>query len=197
MGVTRSCLDLIRGAKVSIMGKTNPLKRLLLTGLGQDQPGIVNTLSESIANIGASIEESRMLILGGEFAIILLVAGDDNVIATLEQKTAEIGDKVGLSIQTRRTERKKTAASVLRYKIEVISMDQTGIVHSVTDFFANRKINIESLSTDTYAAAHSGTQMFSIDMVVEIPTKTTISGLRHEFLEFCDDLFVDASIEAL
>ncbi len=180
-----------------MMGNENKVKRLLLTGTGQDQPGIVRALSEYIANVGASIEESRMSILGGEFAIIVLVAGDDEVISVLEQKAAELGDKVGLSIQTRRTERKTPIGDVLRYKVEVTSMDQTGIVHSVTEFFSSKSINIESLTTDTYAAAHSGTPMFSLDMIIEIPANTAISSLRQEFVRFCDDLLIDASIEAV
>ncbi len=74
-------------------------------------------------------------------------------------------------------------------------MNHPGIVNAVTDFFASRNINIESLSTDTYAAAHTGTPMFSLDMVVEIPVGEKILELRQAFKAFCDDLYIDVSLE--
>ncbi len=169
----------------------------MLTGTGRDRPGIVNALSEAIVKDGGSIEESRMAVLGGEFAIIVLVAGVENVLSGLEQNAEAIGGKTGLGIQTRRTERKAQSLDVMLYQIEAFSMDQPGIVHSMTEFFASRNMNVASLSTETYAAAHSGTPMFGLDMVVEIATENRISELRLAFLEFCDDMGIDASLEAI
>ncbi len=171
--------------------------RLLLTGTGQDHPGIVNALSEAIVGVGGSIEESRMAVLGGEFAIIVLVAGDESVLSGLEGSGAAIGEKTGLGIQLRRTERKAPSDDVLLYHVEALSMDQPGIVHSITEFFSNKNINIETLSTETYAAAHTGTPMFGLEMVVEIATENRISELRLAFLEFCDDMGIDASLDAI
>ena len=47
---------------------------VVLTAVGPDRPGLVNQLSSLIREAGASIEDSRMAILGGEFAMILLVS---------------------------------------------------------------------------------------------------------------------------
>lgn len=171
--------------------------RLLMTGTGQDRPGIVNALSEVIVENGGSIEESRMAVLGGEFAIIVLIAGDESVLSGLESDAGSIGERTGLGIQTRRTEQKVPSGNVLRYQVEALSMDQPGIVHSVTEFFSSRDINIESLATEAYAAAHTGTPMFVLSLVAEIPAEYRLSELRQIFLEFCDDLAIDASIEAL
>ncbi len=37
--------------------------------------------------------------------------------------------------------------------------------------------------------------MFSVHMNVEIPAKTQISTLREEFMDFCDQMNLDAVIE--
>ena len=58
-----------------------------------------------------------------------------------------------------------------------------------------RKINIQDLSTASYSAAHTGTQMFSVHMSLDVPADTHIAGLREEFLDFCDRLNLDAVIE--
>ena len=51
------------------------------------------------------------------------------------------------------------------------------------------------MATSTYAAAHTGTPMFSVHLSVDIPANMQISGLRDEFMDFCDQLNVDAVIE--
>ena len=171
------------------------MAHLLLTGVGEDRPGIVQSLTRAIADQGGNLEESRMAVLGGEFAIIMLVSGEPAVIEALEDDKARIGERTGLSIQTRRTERREPGGEVLRYHVEALSMDHPGIVNAVTDFFSRRNINIESLSTETYAAAHSGTPMFALDMIVEVPAGEKIAELRQAFVAFCDELFIDASLE--
>ena len=46
---------------------------VVLTAVGPDRPGLVNALASLIRDAGANIEDSRMAILGGEFAVILLI----------------------------------------------------------------------------------------------------------------------------
>jgi len=70
-------------------------------------------------------------------------------------------------------------------------------VHSLANFFSQRSINIQDLSTSTYSAAHTGTLMFSVHISLEVPADTHIASLREEFLEFCDRLNLDAVIEPL
>ena len=48
---------------------------LVISALGKDHPGIVNTLTKTILNHGCNIVDSRMTVLGGEFAIIMLISG--------------------------------------------------------------------------------------------------------------------------
>ncbi|MEJ2397928.1 MAG: glycine cleavage system protein R, partial [Gammaproteobacteria bacterium] len=44
-------------------------------------------------------------------------------------------------------------------------------------------------------AAHTGSPMFTLSMTVEIPAATHISSLREQFMEFCDQLNLDAIME--
>ena len=43
---------------------------IAISAVGQDRPGIVNELSRAILEYGCNIVDSRMTVLGGEFAII-------------------------------------------------------------------------------------------------------------------------------
>ncbi|MGD8514343.1 MAG: glycine cleavage system protein R, partial [Granulosicoccaceae bacterium] len=65
----------------------------------------------------------------------------------------------------------------------------------VAEFFSSRNINIEDLSTGSYAAAHTGTPMFSMNMTISIPAEQSIAELREQFMQFCDELNLDAVME--
>src|SRR6266481_3460631 len=45
-----------------------------VTAVGADRPGIVAAVSRVLYDIGGNIEDSRMAILGGHFAMVLIVA---------------------------------------------------------------------------------------------------------------------------
>ena len=58
-----------------------------------------------------------------------------------------------------------------------------------------RCIDIGELSTRSYAAAHTGAQMFSVYMVVNVPSRIHVGALREEFMDFCDQMNLDAILE--
>jgi glycine cleavage system transcriptional repressor len=168
---------------------------LVITALGEDRPGIVNDISRLISETGCNIEDSRMTVLGGDFAIILLVSGKWNELAKLESCLPTLGRKQGLLINTKRTEPPQPRGNLLPYAVEVVSLDHPGIVHQLANFFSKREINIRDMATASYAAAHTGTPMFSVQMTVDVPAGTHIAALREEFMDFCDQLNLDAIME--
>ena len=168
---------------------------LVITALGGDRPGLVADLTEAITQQQCSICESRMSLLGGEFAIIMLIEGQWNNIAKLEQTLPGLQESLNLTLQIKHTEQRSNKADAIPYSVEVLAQDNPGIVHKVTDFFCNRKINIHDLQTDSFNAAHTGTKMFALTMTIEIPTSMHIPDLREDFLEFSDELNLDSIIE--
>ena len=170
---------------------------LVVSVVGEDRPGLVNRLSESITGVGANIDESRMTLLGGEFAGILLVSGADKVIDELGEILQDVAAAHGLTVTTKETNPGAAGEQTMPYEVSVVAMDQQGIVHKVTEFFSSRHINIRELSTSTYAAAHSGTPMFSMEMIVDLAVGSRVSQLRNDFVAFCDDLLIDATLESI
>ena len=170
---------------------------LVITAVGNDRPGIVNELTKHILDNDCNVTDSRMSILGGEFALILMISGNWNSIAKIEDALPRLGEKLGMSITAKRTEPRAQHGNLLNYHVDVLAIDQPGIVHQVTQFFSNNEINIESLSTDSYNAAHTGTPMFAISMTVNIPVNQSIAQIREQFLDFCDALNMDGMMEAV
>ena len=179
------------------MNEQTPAKnsQLVLSALGKDKPGIIDEISTAVLNSGCMIVDSRMTVLGGDFALLLQVGGNWNSLAKLENQVQGLEEQLELSIISRRASEQKSSQDLLPYGVDVVALDQPGIVHNLARFFSRRKINIQEMATTGYAAAHSGTQMFSVHMIVHVPASTHISTLREEFMEFCDELNLDALIE--
>ena len=171
--------------------------QLVIAALGEDRPGLVDQLSGWILDSGCNIADSRMMVLGGEFSVLLLVSGNWNNLARLEDQVEKIEQKLGMVLSVKRTEPKQHNAEFLPYAVDVVALDHPGIVHNLANFFSQHNINIQDLSTTSYAAAHTGTQMFAVHMSLDVPADTHIATLREEFLEFCDQLNLDAVIEPL
>lgn len=172
-------------------------KQLVIAALGEDRPGLVDQLSGWILESGCNIADSRMMVLGGEFSVLLLVSGNWNNLARLEDQAGKMEQKLGMSLSIKRTESKQRSGELLPYAVDVVALDHPGIVHNLANFFSRNSINIQDLSTTSYAAAHSGTQMFAVHMSLDVPADTHIATLREEFMEFCDQLNLDAVIEPL
>jgi len=170
---------------------------LVVSALGEDRPGLVDGISQLIRDTGCSIGDSRMSVLGGDFAMILMIEGRWNELAKLESSLPAAGRRLGLDIQVRRTRPHEPAADFLPYSVEVVCVDHAGIVQQLGQFFSSREINIRDLTTTTYSAAHTRTPMFQLQMTIDVAASLHIARLREEFMDFCDQLNLDAIIEPL
>ena len=59
---------------------------LIISAIGPDQVGLVHKISGFVAEHRANIEDSKMAVFCGEFAIIMLIAGDESSLGEIEAK---------------------------------------------------------------------------------------------------------------
>ena len=168
---------------------------MVISAIGSNKMRVVPDLTKLILDCGGSITESRMTALGNEFAMLLLVCGNWHSVSRIEQDLARLAEGNGLAIQVRRTTPKKTRKDLLPYAIDVVCLDQAGIVHNIAQFLAQRNVELGEVTTRSYTAARTDTAMFSVHMFINIPTALHLSTLREEFMEFCDQLNLDAAME--
>lgn len=170
-------------------------QHIAVSAIGSDRTGMVHDLTRVISDCGGSISESRMAALGSEFAMLLLVGGNWHSLAKLETELKKLAETTGLSVHLKRTEPRAARSDMLPYSVDVVCLDQSGIVAGLSGFFASRGIDIAEVSTRTYPAAHTGAQMFSVQMIVNVPSRIHVAHLREEFMDFCDSLNLDAILE--
>ena len=171
-------------------------QHLVITALGADRPGIVNELSDALYSNQLNIEDSRMSVLGGEFAILLLVSGSTQAIDNFIAKSSQVEDSLQMKFTVKTTQVIADSHNLTPYDVDVVAIDNPGIVHNLASFFSSRQINIVDLETDRYAAPHTGTSMFSLHMTIDVPADIAITELRDAFMATCDDLNLDATMSA-
>ncbi len=170
-------------------------QHLAILAIGSDRIGLVHDLSKTIADCGGSISESRMTALGSEFAVLVLVAGNWHAVARIETELKKMAETAGITLQVRRTEPRAAQEDRVPYSVDVVCLDQTGIVSALSGFFAARGIDLTEMSTRSYAAAHTGAPMFGVYMVVSVPSSVHLGAMREEFMDLCDHLNLDAILE--
>jgi len=167
---------------------------IVLSAIGPDHTGLVQDITEVILNCGGNIEESRMTTLGTEFAVLMLVSGNWHTLNRLEKGLEKLGDKE-LTFSIRKTGERPIKEDRMPYAVDVVALDQQGIVFNLANFFASHNIEIADVATRRYAAAHTGAPMFAVQMTVNVPASMHIAQLREEFLDLSDRLNLDAILE--
>ena len=168
---------------------------LLITALGKPDTAMLEQFTKAIRESGGRIIESRMCALGSEFSILMLLTGAWDAIAKLEDMLPRLEGKLSISIRAKRTEPAKLTGDFMPYAIDVVSMDNPGIVHDIVEFFAANKISIQDMQANTYKAVNTGAPMMSLHMTINIPAAKSIATIRSDFMEFCDHQNLDAIME--
>ena len=168
---------------------------IVISAVGTDRTGVVQDITKDILECGGNIEESRMTTLGSEFAMLMLVSGNWHTLSKLEQKLEKLSDGGKLSVAVRKTSEQVSKEDRMPYAVDVVSLDQQGIVYNLANFFAKRDVEIAEVATRHYSAAHTGAPMFEVQMAVNIPASMHVAEFKDEFHDFCDEMNLDAMLE--
>jgi len=156
---------------------------LILTAVGPDRVGLVEKISEFITRLGCNIEDSKMAVFCGEFAVIVLITGESGNLVKVANSCRELETATGLTFSVKTPAMRKPAEPLLAYRLTASSMDHPGIVHKLSRVLSQFGVNIESMETKTYAAPDSGTPIFRLEALVSVPAKTTIDAIARRFGE--------------
>ena len=175
------------------MADTN---HLILTAVGPDRVGLVEKISQFIARHGCNIEDSKMAVFCGEFAVIVLISGEVKKLSTIASDYRAIESETGLTISTKTPAARATTQAFLPYKLTASCMDHPGIVYRISNVLSSMGVNIESMETKTYAAPISGTPIFQLEADVAVPVQTNINQLRERFGEIQREENIDIELSA-
>jgi glycine cleavage system regulatory protein len=165
---------------------------LVMTVIGADRPGLVETVAAQVAEHGGNWLESSMARLGGQFAGILRVEVPSEreraLISALEALAS-----TGLHIVVHPDQPQPVAASPAFTMLEIVGHDRPGIVRQISRTLAASGVNVEELQTECSSAAMSGESLFKARAKVSIPASVNAAQLRQQLEKIAEDLIVDIS----
>jgi len=167
---------------------------LLLTAVGTDKTGLVESLAKRIAAADGNWEESRLARLGGQFAGIVLVTIDtaktDQLVASLRELESS-----GLLVTARPVASPGTASTGQRVRLTVTGGDRPGIVRDVSRILAERGVNVEELESSMGSAPMSGEALFVARARLLVPAALDLHTLRTSLEGLGNELMVDLAAD--
>ncbi len=171
--------------------------QLAITALGNHQIKFIAEILPAVRDCKCTILEIRLSRLAQSSAAYLLISGNWNQIAKLEGTLDIIQKRLDIKIHTLRPDQKDKPKECIPYSLETISLDRDNVTESIASFLFDRDIDIEEITGSSYQAPYIQTSVFSTKFVVLIPPQVHLLTLREEFMDFCDQLNIDAILEPI
>jgi glycine cleavage system regulatory protein len=165
---------------------------LVMTIIGPDRTGLVESVARVVADHGGNWLESRMCRLGGEFAGILRVEipaeKKSALLAALQKLQAN-----GLQIIVRDDSPAVEKDSGKLTKLEIVGSDRPGIVREITSALARANVNVEEFFSEVVSAPMSGETLFKASARLQLPAHCDLAALKEDLEKIAADLQVDVS----
>jgi len=170
------------------------LTPLVMTIIGPDRTGLVESVARVVAEHGGNWLESRMSRLGGEFAGILRV----ELPAEKRQPLLDALQKISeLTVVVQPDVARSAATPGRPAKLEIIGHDRPGIVREITAALACAGVNVEEFSSEVVSAPMSGETLFKAAIHLQLPEHCNLAALKAELEKIAADLLVDVSFAEL
>lgn len=169
---------------------------LVMTIIGPDRTGLVESVAQVVADHGGNWLESRMCRLGGEFAGILRIE------LPVEKRQMLLGalqalQSRGLTVVVRPDEAAVATTHGRQARLEIVGHDHPGIVRQITHALARANVNVEEFSSECVSAPMSGETLFKAIARLQLPDGCDDAALKTELEKIADDLLVDISFAEL
>jgi len=171
-------------------------RSLVMTIIGEDRPGLVDSVAGIVAEHGGNWLESRMSRLGGQFAGILHVEVPTDQEQPLVGALKKLGAS-GLNVVVHSDQPRPSAADQPLSLLEIVGQDRPGIVRQISHALASYGVNVEELHTECASAAMSGETLFKARAKLNIPESCNVAELRQTLERIAGDLIVEISLETL
>jgi glycine cleavage system transcriptional repressor len=172
------------------------MKKIIISVLGHDRPGIIAAVSEELFQAGCNIEDVSQTILQTEFAGVFIASvpestTSENLLAKLRKKL----DPIGLSVLLREMESSGIWETLPSqpFVITTLGPDRPGLVAGITGLLASFSVNISNLK----AVFRGGDNPNANTMIyeVDIPTALEMNRFREALYERGRELGLDVSLQ--
>jgi len=167
------------------------MNQLVITVVGADRPGIVESLARVVADHEGNWLSSSMSNLAGQFAGIIEVAVAEE---RRDPLAVAIGNLEGLQVHSVVGGESTEVGSEPLAELEVVGVDQPGIVRRVTEVLKDGGVNLLQFASWTEPAPNSGDELFRAVAEFEMPGEEALEALKEKLEALAEDLAVDIEL---
>ncbi len=181
------------------MGPTDSLAHYAITIISKDRPGIVADTTEVLYRLGCNIEDSSCTMLGGDFAMILIVTHEKPFAKSrLAEEFKALQERTGLAVHLRTLHEDELIHSQEEGELCLISVygsDQPGIVYRVTRALADRGVNITDLNTRLIGTKSEPVYVLMLEAI--LPQGMTVEDTAAMLESLRSELKVEIGVRAI
>lgn len=170
---------------------------LVITALGVDRPGIVNTITRHVSSCGCNIEDSRLAMLGEEFTFIMLLSGSWNAITLIESTLPQKGAELELLIVMKRTQAQERPPMPETVWVQIEVPDSPHLIERFTDLFDSHQMNIAELVSRTQPAEENRPPLLYIQITAHSPARRDAALIECAFNTLCTQLGAHGTINVV
>lgn len=169
------------------------MPRFALSAVGADRPGIVAAVTGALVDHGCNLEDTSMSILRGQFAMMLIVAGPDELdVATLELALDGPARELDLVVAVRAVDEDvPVAPDGEAWAVAVYGADRPGIVHRFATLLAAHGVNVVDLTTRVIG--EPGRPVYAMVLEVSLPPGLDGATLTAELDTLAKEVGVECS----
>ena len=175
------------------------MPQLALSAVGRDRPGIVAATTAVLLRHAVNVEDSRMSILRGHFAMTLILEVPDGVdrkslAADLDAVAADLGlEALALSAVEPLAE---VGAESRRTCSSIYGVDHPGIVHHAARVLAEHRVNIADLET-RLVEGDGSPSLYALLIEVVVPADVEAADVDRALAEIAASEVVEVSLREL
>lgn len=169
-----------------------------LTIIGRDRTGIVSQVTEILYELGCNIADSSSSILGGQFAMILIISHPEYTDKESFREAFSPLEESGLSVFLRTLKpggEKRPHMEGELCMISVYGSDKPGIVYRVAKELGDRQVNIIDLNTKLVGSEDHPIYVMMLE--AGLPDELTEEDLNNILQNLKDELQVDITVRSI
>jgi glycine cleavage system transcriptional repressor len=176
-------------------------KYAVLVATGADRPGVLDDISLFLHEHHANILESRVSLLRGQFALLLLVRAEDEPLSQIEQAVPDLAGRMGIDVHLREAS-DATTSDRIPLRLRASGKNPAAVVHRFSHLMRVLNVNIENIetgtATDPLAMANGGeSAAFELEMDLSVPRSTPVMMLRQYVESLARELSITCDVNPL
>lgn len=171
--------------------------RYMMTAFGKDRIGIVADVTRLLYEYDCNLEDTTMNMLSDEFTLNLLFSSNNADIEeqlSRECRRLELEKGISAFLRVLPESEQKSATGFTNCTLRIECLDQVGIVYKISQFLAEKKLNIVHLNSTAKPSPESGAMIHCMDIHIQVPDDVSLDQVEDDLIVMADELQVDINM---